>query len=102
MRSSKASKEAVSVSLLMEAVVRVIVGSAYPKSRNVQIREAEQDYNESRKSFTDELITKPREVNSNSSDDKKSRDFTEQQNKSYKEQEIKRICLEIRKKVRMI
>ena len=70
---------------------------AYPKSRDVQIREAEQDYNESRKSFTDELITKPREVNSNSSDDKKNRDFTEQQNKSYKEQEIKGICLEIRK-----
>lgn len=70
---------------------------AYPKSRDQQIREAEQDYNESRKSFPDELITKPREENKNISDDKKNRDFTEQQNKSYKEQEIKRICLEIRK-----
>ena len=70
---------------------------AYPKSRDKQIREAEQDYNESRKSFPDELITKPREENKNISDDKKNRDITEQQNKSYKEQEIKRICLEIRK-----
>jgi hypothetical protein len=62
---------------------------AYPKSRDDQIREAEQDYNESRKFFPEELVVKPELKNDNLSDDKNNKIFIEQQNKDI-------ICLAIK------
>jgi len=65
---------------------------AYPKSRDEQIRDAEQEYKESKEFFPKELMVKPELKNDNLSDDKNTKIFNEQQNKEKKD----RICLAIK------
>ena len=55
---------------------------SYPKSRDEQIREVEQNHNESRRFFTEELMVIPQLENDNRSDDRNNKIFIDQQDKN--------------------